>query len=368
MQDKKHIALFLPSLHGGGAERVMVNLAQGFIAAGRKVDLVLVQAEGAYLDIVPNEVQIIDLKGQRVLTSVFKLANYLRKHQPDVLLSAMDHANIIAILANIFAGNISKIAVSVHSTLSIEVLKATSWRGKIMPWFINRLYPKAAAVITVSTGVADDLAEVTQLQRANISVIYNPVVTQDLLEKSLQRAEHPWFHPDTPALLLAVGRLTEQKDFTTLINAFAIIRQQRECRLMILGEGEQRLMLQQLIMHLQLENDVLLPGFVNNPYSYMQQADVFVLSSAWEGLVTVLIEAMACGTPVVSTDCPSGSSEILAAGKFGRLVPVGDAKALADAVLLTLDEPLGSDVLRARANDFSMDHSVQHYLQILESE
>ena len=165
---------------------------------------------------------------------------------------------------------------------------------------------------------------------------------------------------------MAVGRLSEQKDFTTLLNAFAIIRKKSECRLIILGEGEQRKQLEALVDHLQLNDDVQMPGFVKNPYAYMVQADVFVLSSAWEGLVTVLIEALACGTPVVSTDCPSGSSEILEAGKYGRLVPVGDAQALAEAVITTMGENVDPNRLIARANDFTQETSVTQYLSVLD--
>jgi glycosyltransferase involved in cell wall biosynthesis len=362
------IALFLPSLEGGGAERVMVNLAEGFAAEGRQVDLVLVKAKGAYLSKVPEQVRIIDLKCSRVVTSLFRLAGYLRKEKPAVLLSAMDHANVIAILAKRFAGVSTRIAVSVHSTLSVEVEKAKSWRGKIMPWFINKTYPKAETVIAVSTGVAEDLSETTRLHLSTIKVIYNPVVTPELEKKKYQAPGHSWFKENHAPVLLAVGRLSEQKDFTNLIQAFAIIRQQRECRLLILGEGEQRKQLETLVDSLGLQNDVQMPGFVENPYAFMSKADVFVLSSAWEGLVTVMIEALACGTPVVSTDCPSGSSEILEAGKYGRLVPVGDSQALAAAVIATLDEEADAERLIARANDFTQDASVKQYLAVLDGE
>ena len=362
------IALFLPSLEGGGAERVMVNLAQGFAAEKREVDLVLVKAEGTYLDLVPDNVRIIDLKGSRVITSLFRLAGYLRKEKPVSLLSAMDHANVIAILARWIAGVSTRIVVSVHSTLSVEVEKAKSWRGKIMPWFINKTYPKADAIIAVSTGVAEDLNQETQLPLQAIKVIYNPVVTSELQQKKQEALNHPWFKENQPPVLLAVGRLSEQKDFTTLLNAFAIIRKKSECRLIILGEGEQRKQLEALVDHLQLNDDVQMPGFVKNPYAYMAQADVFILSSAWEGLVTVLIEALACGTPVVSTDCPSGSSEILEAGKYGRLVPVGDARALAEAVITTMEENVDPNRLIARANDFTQETSVTQYLAVLDGE
>jgi glycosyltransferase involved in cell wall biosynthesis len=364
----KKIALFLPSLEGGGAERVMVNLARGFAAKGRKVDLVLVKAKGTYLDLVPENVRIIDLKGRRVITSLFRLAAYLRKEKPVSLLSAMDHANVIAILAKGIAGVNTRIVVSVHSTLSVEVEKAKSWRGKIMPWFINKTYPKADAIVAVSTGVAEDFNQETQLPLQAIKVIYNPVVTPELLQKKQEALNHPWFKKNQPPVLLAVGRLCEQKDFTTLINAFAIIRKKSECRLIILGEGEQRKQLEALVDHLQLNDDIQMPGFVKNPYAYMVQADIFVLSSAWEGLVTVLIEALACGTPVVSTDCPSGSSEILEAGKYGRLVPVGDTQALAKAVITTMGEDVDPNRLIARANDFTQETSVTQYLAVLDGE
>lgn len=367
MPEKQHLALFLPSLEGGGAERVMLNLAKGFAASGRRVDLVLVKAQGVYLDAVPDAINIIDLQCQRVFSSLLRLAVYLKTHKPHVLLAAMDHANIIALIANSLAGGKTTVAVSVHSTLSVEVAQAQNWRGKVIPWLIDRFYPKANAIIAVSTGVADDLAKVTRLSRQRISVIYNPVVSDELMQKSKESVEHSWFKQRSVPLLLGVGRLSDQKDFSTLIKAFALLRKERACRLMILGEGEQREMLQQLIEDLSLQEDVLLPGFVDNPYAYMRQVDVFVLSSAWEGLVTVLIEAMACGTPVVSTDCPSGSSEILVEGKYGALVPVGDEVALATAVLNTLEHPVDAGLLQTRAQDFTLDKSVLHYLQVMDN-
>ena len=362
---KQHIALFLPSLEGGGAERVMVNLARGFVEAGQRVDLVLVKAQGAYLEQVPAQVNIVDLEAGRVVFSLFRLASYLRQAQPDALLAAMDHANVIAIIARLIAHVPTRIVVSVHSTLSIEVQKARNWRGRILPAFIARLYPRAQAIIAVSSGVAEDLAAVTGVPLQKIQVIYNPVVTAELLRKSNAELAHAWFASGQPPVMLAVGRLSEQKDFTTLIRAFALVRKQRPCRLIILGEGEQRNKLENLIAELDLQEDCALPGFVENPYAYMRRADIFVLSSAWEGLVTVLIEAMACGTPVVSTDCPSGSSEILAAGKYGRLVPVGDYVALSGAVLESLDEKADSALVMQRAGDFSQQASVRQYLALL---
>jgi glycosyltransferase involved in cell wall biosynthesis len=174
---------------------------------------------------------------------------------------------------------------------------------------------------------------------------------------------HPWFAPDQPPVILGVGRLTAQKDFVNLLRAFAIVKQSRPSRLVILGDGPERAALGDLIDRLDLVSDVDMPGFDANPYSYMSRAAVFVLSSAWEGLPTVLIEAMACGTPVVATDCRSGPAEILVGGRFGELVPVGDAAALAAAILRTLERP-SPQALRVRAGDFSIERAVDRYADL----
>ncbi|NLO89188.1 MAG: glycosyltransferase, partial [Clostridia bacterium] len=188
------------------------------------------------------------------------------------------------------------------------------------------------AVVAVSQGVADDLVKTTGLMRELIKVIYNPIVTPELLEKAKESIGHPWFKPGQPPVILSAGRLTAAKDFPTLIHAFARVRAERLARLMILGEGEERPNLESLVRELGLESDVSMPEFVENPYAYMARAAVFVLSSAWEGFGNVLVEAMAVGTPVVSTDCPSGPAEILEGGKWGKLVPVGDVEKLAKAL------------------------------------
>jgi glycosyltransferase involved in cell wall biosynthesis len=226
------------------------------------------------------------------------------------------------------------------------------------------LYPQAHRVVAVSHGVATDILHLYQLPTAKVAVIYNPVVTPELIARSWEAVEHPWLAAGEPPIILGVGRLTAQKDFATLIRAFARVRQHDEARLIILGEGEHRPILEQLIGELGLQAWVALPGFVENPYAWMRRAAVFVLSSRWEGLPTVLIEAMACGTPVVATDCPSGPREILEGGKWGKLVPVGDAVGLAEAICQTLKEGSPSD-LSIRASDFSLERAVESYLQVL---
>jgi glycosyltransferase involved in cell wall biosynthesis len=362
--EKRRLALFLPSLRGGGAERVMVNLARGFVERGIAVDLVLAKAEGTYLSEVPQEVRIIDLKSHRVLTSLPGLIRYLRRERPSVLLSAMNHTNLVALWAKKLSGVSTKVVVSVHNNLKISSQNAPSWLGRILPWGIRLFYPWAERVIAVSQGVAESIVTITSVPREKITVIYNPVVTPDLFEKAKESVEHPWFHPKEHPIVISVGRLAKQKDYPTLLQAFYLVRKKIQTRLLILGEGEERPLLEKLIDELNLKEWVDLPGFVQNPYAYMARSDVFVLSSAWEGLPTVLIEAMACGCPVVSTDCPSGPAEILENGKWGKLVPVEDVEVLAGSILATLERNNKFDVLK-RAIDFNLTNAVESYLNVM---
>ncbi len=360
------VALFLPSLRGGGAERVMVNLARGFAERKLKVDLVLTKAEGPYLGEMSDLVRIIDLKASRVFRSLPKLVRYLRKERPEALLSALDHANIVALWAKKIARVPTRVVVSVHSTTSIASAHAQNLPGRLMPFLMHFFYPWADKVVAVSEDAADDLVKTAKLLREKIKVIYNPIVTPELFAKAEEPLDHPWFQPGEPPVILGVGRLTESKDFPTLIRAFALVRKGCPARLMILGEGEDRPKLEVLIEELGLREDVTLPGFVDNPYKYMKRARVFVLSSRWEGLPTVLIEAMALGTPVVSTDCPSGPREILEGGKWGRLVPVGDVEALAEAISKALDNPTFPEGARERVIErFSLETAVDEYLKAL---
>ena len=360
------IALFLPSLRGGGAERVMVNLARGFVERGLRVDLVLAKAEGPYLSQVPKEVRVVDLGARRVLYSLPGLVRYLRRERPQAMLSALNHANIVAIWAKLLARVQTRLVVAEHSTLSRSTENASSVRAKLLPFLIKTFYPYADAVVAVSRGVAEDLVTTTKLPMEKIKVIYNPVITPELFAKAEEPLDHPWFRPGEPPVVLGVGRLTQAKDFPTLIRAFALVRKERPARLMILGEGEDRPKLEALVRELRLEEDVALPGFVDNPYKYMKRAAVFVLSSQWEGFGNVLVEAMACGCPVVATDCPSGPAEILENGKWGRLVPPGDPEALAKAILDTVER--GVSRVEAATNvqkRFSMIAIVEQYLKVL---
>ena len=365
-QDKQKISFFLISLLGGGAERVFVNLANEFVSRGLDVDLILAQKEGPYLREVSNKVNIIDFRSKRVLLSLFPLVKYLKKEKPDVLISSMEHANIIAILAKIFSRSKTRIVVRVANTLSLS-LQGTMWTKRwIRLYGAIIFYRLADEIIANSNGSADDLAKTLKISRNRIKVIYNPIVIPKILRKAEEESVHPWLKHKTLPVIIAVGRLFDkQKDFSTLIKAFVELRKQKEVRLIILGEGKDRKKLENLIKELNLKNFVDMPGFADNPYAYMAKSDVYALSSQWEGLPNTLIEAMACGTPVVSTDCPSGPAEILENGKYGKLVPVGDADALAQAIIETLDNPFNPQELRKRAGYFSIENAVNKYLELI---
>jgi len=332
-----YLALFLPSLEGGGAEHVMMDLARGFVGRGFQVDLVLASAQGAFLTQVPTGVRVIDLKARRTLTALLPLVGYLRRVRPTALLATLDHANLIALIAKALAVTRTRTVIREANIPSRETTR--SHKERLLLRLMRYLYPRADALIAVSQGVADDLVTTLGLNPSRVRVIYNPVVTDQLLQQASEPLIHPWFAKGQPPVILGAGRLVLQKDFATLIRAFAGVRRQAHVRLVILGEGELRSELEMLVRELGLQGDVALPGFVDNPFPFMARAAVFALSSAWEGLPNVLIQAMALGTPVVSTDCPSGPREILKGGEYGKLVAVGDDRALAEAIQRVLELP-----------------------------
>jgi glycosyltransferase involved in cell wall biosynthesis len=366
MKGDRAIAFFLPSLCGGGAERVTVNLAKTIAERGYSVDLVLVEAEGVFLNELSSAVRVVDLHALRVLRSLVPLAGYLRRERPRVLVSSMGHANLVALWAGRLAGNVTPIIVTEHNTLSQEAGRQQRLRGWLWPRLLGWFYPWAARVVAVSRGAADDLSRTSGLPRERVEVVYNPVITPEMMALARERSDHPWFTPGQPPVVLGVGRLTPQKDFGTLVRAFAEVRRSRPARLIILGEGEERPALEALARELAVSDDVLLPGFQANALAYMVGAAVFALSSAWEGLPTVLIEALVAGTHVVSTDCPSGPREILQEGRLGALVPVGDPSALAAAILDALARPRHVAPLEALI-PYTRDAAVDHYLRVIET-
>jgi glycosyltransferase involved in cell wall biosynthesis len=362
---RKTIAIFLPSLRGGGAERVMLNLALGLTERGYPVDLVLAAAQGTFLEQLPARVRVVDLAAGKVLPSLGPLTRYLRAERPKVLVSSMSHANVVALWAARLSGRATPVIVTVHNTMSQASRQQTRLRRYFWRQLLRTFYPWAARVVTVSRAAADDLAQSSGLPRDRMEVVYNPVITPGFMELAQKTPDHPWFAPGQPPVILGVGRLTRQKDFPTLVRAFAEVRRSHPARLMILGEGEARPQLEALIRELGVTGDVALPGFREDATAYMRSAAVFVLSSAWEGLPTVLVEALAAGARVVSTDCPSGPREILQDGRLGALVPVGNPTALANAMIDALVEP-GDPIAPDALDPFTLDAAVEHYLRLIE--
>ena len=359
------IAFFLPSATGGGAERVVFNLIEDVTARGLAVDLVLASAYGAFINHLPRAARFVDLKAGRVIKSVLPLARYIRKERPRVVVSTQSHANMAALWAARLARQETPVVVTEHNTRSQAAQRESLFERTMWPRLMQTFYPWAASVVAVSRDAADDFARAAGIPRERVEVVYNPVITPRLLKIARQKPDHPWLTPGQPPVILAVGRLTPQKDFPTLLRAFAEVRRDREVRLIILGEGQDGEALLALGRELGISDSFDLPGFRHDAMAYMAASAIFVLSSAFEGLPTVLIEALAAGTQVISTNCPSGPREILQDGRLGDLVPVGDAPALAAAIRARLDNPLPPAPLGALA-PFTSVAAVDHYLRIIE--
>lgn len=360
---KPDVALFMPNFAGGGAERVMINLAGGLQNLGLQVDLVVACTTGPLKERVPPLVNVVDLNARSTIRSLPALTKYLHSAGPDALLSALEHANVVALWAAKRCGIAVRTVVSIHNTLSLDSARG-GFKKRLEPWFVRRNYPKADGVVAVSQGVADDFSQFSRLSRELIHVILNPVISAETLAKASENPQHPWFSDGGPPVILGVGRLTEQKDFSMLISAFARLREKRPVRLVIFGEGELRPQLQTQVKSLGLGADISLPGFDPNPYSAMRMAAIVALSSNYEGLPTVLIEGLAAGANMVSTDCPHGPREILHGGKLGRLVPGNDLEKFADAMFSALDEPIRSNDARDW-KAYRIDVASRHYAKLL---
>ena len=353
------LVMYLPDFSAGGAERVNVNLAPELTRRGFEVTFVVHKMQGGLVPIIPPKTRVVSLGAKRTLSALLPLVRFLRREKPDVLLANIGPINIIALWAKLLAGVKTQVVVTQHSSLSHES-KTRNWQLKITPALYRLFLWQAAGVVAVSSGIGDELATMAHIPRERVKVIYNPVITADFNQRLDEVVDHPWLLDRVP-FLLGVGRLVGDKDFETLLEAFRLLVNQRDLRLIILGEGPLQEKLAALANRLGIADRVSMPGFVLNPLPFMRKAAVFVLSSCVEAFGNVLVEALACGAPVVSTACCYGPPEILDNGRFGRLVPVGDSRAMAEAIAATLDTPLASDITTARGREFTVARAAALY-------
>ena len=360
----KKVLLFRPTLGEGGADRVTITLLRHLDRQTVRPSLVLVKRDGTLIDEVPKDIPVIDLGASRLRFSWLRLASVLRREKPDVLFSTSSGGNLVAALAHRIAFDPNRrLVLSERNTFSqVRREKRSPWLPVVA--MTRRFYSRADRIIAVSEGVAKDLIQTLALPEELVTAIHNPVVDEELYELSEQPIDHPWVQQGTP-IVLAVGRLVPQKDYPLLLRAFTRIRERRRARLIVLGEGESRRSLERLAERLGVRDDVDFAGFKKNPFPFMRNCTVFVLSSRFEGLPGALIQAMACGAPVISTDCPSGPAEIISEGSSGFLVPVGDENRLTEALERLLDDEslrrAFSEAGKKAASAFAVDSMVRQY-------
>ena len=366
MQATKKIAVLVSFSGQGGVERSFALLMNELVARGIAVDLLLIKSNSPHLSALSPNIRQIPLKNQHAATCVGEVAAYLAREQPSALLVAKHRA----ILASIKAKKRAKVDTPLYGVIGINVSQSLENRSAVQRWqwywLMRRHYPKLTGLIGVSEGVAADLRSITGMTDDQVTAIKNPVTTDAMLQEASYPVDHRWLADDfDEPVLITVGRLTKNKDHGMLLRAFGRINAERPSRLLILGEGPERSQLESQITALQLQDRVELAGFVDRPWAWMAKADLFVLSSFAEGSGNVLTEAMAVGTAVVSTDCPSGPSEMLDGGKVAPLVPVGDDKALAEACLSVLSSAAAPEVLARAVAPFTAAASAENYLKFM---
>lgn len=364
-QTGKRIAIFVSFSGQGGVERAMTQLAGGLIDHGVVVDLLLPRATGEHMEAIPEKVNVIKFGTGHTFSSLLPLVRYLRKERPDALFAAKHRAIVTAVIASKLARFRGKVAGNIQTTISAGLKDSSVIKRWMYVWMMRTFYKWADLIVAVSRGVADDVLQLTGLDPDKVTVIYNPVVTPEIFELARQPLEHPWFKDNSVLVILGIGRLTKQKDFHTLVRAFEKVRKNRPCRLVILGDGGDLASLRSLALEMGVQDDIDFPGFQKNPFAWLSRSSLFVLSSRWEGFGIVLVEAMALGIPVVSTDCPNGPKEILKDGRYGELVPVKDDAGLADAMVRALEDPVSSNILVNASMDYTTEKIARDYMNVL---
>lgn len=359
--------MLLPNLRGDGAVGMMLTLAQGLHEHGYRLDLVVMRAEGERLDSLPQGVRVIDLRASHTIRALPAIVAYLRETRPDILMATEHYSGLAALYALRLARIRTRCIIRQDNTWGMDSLRLKGRHKLLIPWMVRKLF-RYAEIVAVSQGVADDFASHFPHLRNNISTIYNPVISNTLMARLSQPLDHPWFKAGGPPVLVAAGRLQPAKGFDVLIDAFARVVKATPARLLILGEGPDRHALATRIAADELQDVCELAGYRQNPYPYMARCNAFVLSSRFEGLPTVLIEALAAGARVIATDCPSGPREILADGKYGVLVPVNDPESLANAIIGQLSNPPSpAPGLKDWLQKFDVDTSVMKHIELIEA-
>jgi glycosyltransferase involved in cell wall biosynthesis len=357
----KKIAFFIPALRGGGAEKVFVNIINYLKRDGFDVTLIVMEKEGPYLQVLHENIPAEEIGSFEPL-ALIRLVLLLNKKEYDTIISALPASNLLNCMAKIISKRFVSI-ITEHAFFSVYSHITRRIKTRIRVFLMRLCYSKADKAIAVSRGAAEDLASQTGLRMENIEVIYNPLDLNDIEKKSKQQPDHSWLKKKTSPVLVSVCRLEPPKDFDTLFDAMTQIP---DCRLIVLGEGYLEERLRRQVQNMNLQDRIDFSGFVENPYAYMAASDGLILSSDFEGFGYVLVEAMAVGTSVVSTNCPGGPAEILDNGKYGHLTRPRDANSLAHAIEKTLDTPHDRELLRARAQEFSIDKIIEQYITVIE--
>jgi glycosyltransferase involved in cell wall biosynthesis len=325
-----YLAIVVKDLTGGGAARAMVKLANGLVVRHR-VDMVLVKATGPYLDELSPLVRVVDLNARRTITAIPAMIRYLRGQQPQAVLSALRHINVMSIVSRALSLARCCLIVTERNMVALSAASTPRRRDRLFFFLIPLLYRMADGVVAIARDIHDELLGRFRLPAHKLHLIYNPIVSEEMIERAAELVDEQWFHDDAPTVL-AVGRLFEHKNHSVLLRAFASAAEEDSARLLILGEGPERARLEALALELGIEHRLDMPGFVPNVYKFMSRSDLLVHTSRWEGLPGVLIEALACEVPIVAVDSPGGVSEVLEAGRYGRLVPSDDFDALVGAI------------------------------------
>ncbi len=364
---KKRFCILISFSGDGGVERNIVRLIRGFLKKGVDFEVLTIKEKGSFFKELPKETKKRKLPFDHAVLNIPYLVNYLKKERPYAIFSVKDRANRAAIIAKLISKTPTKVIIRLGTNLSASLEeRKKSFLSKWFRYLPSRiLYPLCNNIIAVSNGVAKDISHITKIPLNRINVVPNPVVDDLLFEKAKEDVEDKWFIEKDKPVVLGIGRLTEQKDFATAIKAIKLLKDKGFCvRYVILGEGPKREELTRLIRELNLQEDVKLIGFKKNPYKYLARADLFLLSSKWEGSPNALVEAMALGVPVVSTNCRSGPDEILKNG-IAPLVKVGDPFEMAQAIIKVLNAPPSKKALFKAVEDFSFEKNVERYLEII---